>query len=68
MAEYLDAIVDTLKAPDGQHPEPGLPGRERFFRRGVGPRRWMRVVVEFRGDHDRVVTAFGHDNDPPEQL
>jgi IS5 family transposase len=40
------------------------PGRERFFRRGVGPDRWMRVVVQFRGKQDHVVTAFGQSNDP----
>jgi hypothetical protein len=28
------------------------------------PFRWMRVVVEFAGDADRFVTAFGQDNDP----
>ena len=44
--------------------DPEVAGRERLFRRGVGPQRWLRVVVEFRGGHDWVVTAFPQENDP----
>jgi uncharacterized protein YuzE len=29
------------------------------------PYRWMRVVLEFAGDADRFVTAFGQDNGRP---
>jgi hypothetical protein len=41
-------------------------GRERYWLRGRAPFpfRWMRVVLEFAGDADRFVTAFGQDNDP----
>ena len=31
---------------------------------GHGPDRWLRVVVEFAGDFDRVVTVFSQTVDP----
>lgn len=62
MSEYLADTMATVEMPD--HREPDLQaGRERYFRRG-GPLRWIRVVTEFSGDFDRVVTAFPQSNDP----
>jgi hypothetical protein len=63
MRGQLDAVLTALKAPD--HYEVDLfPGRERYFKRGVGPDRWLRVVVQFCNDHAAVVTAFGQRNPP----
>ncbi len=67
MIDHLEAIQATIAIPDYREPDPNNVGRERLFRRGVGPDRWMRVVVEFRGDHDWVLTAFPQRNDPREQ-
>jgi hypothetical protein len=62
LANYLFDIVLTIEHPD--HREPDIrPGRERIFRRG-GPDGWIRVVLEFAGDFDRVVTAFPQAIDP----
>lgn len=62
MSEYLEETMTTIKTP--YHREPDLrAGRERYFRRG-GPERWIRVVTEFHGDADRVVTAFPQSDDP----
>jgi hypothetical protein len=60
-----DMLLETIRQPDFQEPDP-YPGRERYWRRCRAPFsfRWMRVVVEFAGDADRFVTAFGQDNDP----
>jgi hypothetical protein len=63
MADHEEAVLRIIDSPDFREDDP-RPGRERFFRRGVGPERWMRVVVEFAGEKDRVVTAFGQTNDP----
>jgi hypothetical protein len=62
LESQLDLVVDTLRSPDHREPDPRV-GRERFFRRG-GPETWVRVVVEFKGSFDRVVTAFPQSNDP----
>ncbi|HEU5142053.1 MAG TPA: hypothetical protein VFU04_02735 [Solirubrobacterales bacterium] len=62
MAERLVDLLQTIEQPE--HREPDVrPGRERLFRR-VGPAQWMRVVLEFNLDFDRVVTAFLQSNEP----
>lgn len=52
----------AIEQPDYREPD-AKPGRERLFKRG-GPDRWIRVVIEFAGDFDRVVTAFSQAVDP----
>jgi hypothetical protein len=62
MSGSLTDIVLTIEHPE--HREPDLhPGRERLFRRG-GPDKWIRVIVEFCGSFDRMVTAFSQAADP----
>jgi hypothetical protein len=63
MRGQLAAVLNALKTPDYYQVD-SRPGRERYFKRAVGPDRWLRVVVQFRGDHDVVVTAFGQSNPP----
>ncbi len=62
MTEYLDETMAAIGAPDDREPDVRA-GRERYFRRG-GPLRWIRVVTEFSGGVDSVVTAFPQSNDP----
>lgn len=62
MSEYLAETMTAVKAPDHREPDPRA-GRERYFRRG-GPLRWIRVVTELAGEHDRFVTAFPQSNSP----
>ncbi len=61
----LALLRRMVRRPDLQEPDP-RPGRERFWLRTQPPFRfrWLRVVVEFKDDVDRVVTAFGQDNTP----
>jgi hypothetical protein len=40
------------------------PGRERYYKEGVGPQNWLRVVLKFDGAVDRLVTTFGQPDDP----
>jgi hypothetical protein len=62
MVDYLDGVMDVIRAPDHRETDPRV-GRQRYFRRG-GPEIWLRVVTEFAGAVDRVVTAFPQSNDP----
>ena len=39
--------------------------RGRFYRSGVGPSRWLAVVVDFTEDPARIVTAHGFRKDHP---
>lgn len=65
MRERRDTLLEAIRHPDFQEPDPH-PGRERYWLRcrAPFPFRWLRAVVEFAGDADRFVTAFGQDNDP----
>lgn len=62
MADSIQDIVLAIEHPTHREPDV-IPGRERLFRRG-GPQRWIRVVIEFCGGFDRVVTAFPQAVDP----
>lgn len=63
MVRHQNAILATVSQPDYRRRDP-RPGRERYYRRGVGPSRWYFVVVDFNHDPARVVTAFGTRRDP----
>lgn len=56
MLDHLGSVMETIADPEHREPDP-RPGRERYFRRG-GPERWIRVVAEFAGRRDRVVTRL----------
>ncbi len=62
MVDRLSDVVATIERPELRENDP-RPGRSRSFRR-CGPERWLRVVVEFRGERDAIVTAFPQANDP----
>lgn len=64
MAVHRDGVLATVGAPEHRDPDP-RPGRERYWRRGLGPSRWLLAVIDFETDPARVVTAFGNRKDPP---
>ncbi|MBV9339053.1 MAG: hypothetical protein JO243_24455 [Solirubrobacterales bacterium] len=61
---HRDAVLDVVAAPDHRGPDPRT-GRERYWRRGLGPSRWLMVVVDYVSVPARVVTAYGNRKDPP---
>jgi hypothetical protein len=63
MAAHVDAILAAVEHPDLREDDP-VPGRERFYRRDIDPRRWLRVVVDFNDSPAFVVTAFVQHNRP----
>lgn len=65
MRGELDLLLTAICNPDFQEPDP-RPGRERYWlcTQPPFPFRWLRAVVQFEGDVDRIVTAFEQDNDP----
>lgn len=64
MAPHRTAVIATITSPEHRQPDPHA-GRERYWRRGRGPSRWLLVVVDFDVDPARVVTAYGNRKDPP---
>ena len=65
MRGQLDLLLTAIRNPDLQEPDP-RPGRERYWLRTQPPFPfgWLRAVVQFEGDIDRLITAFGQDNKP----
>jgi hypothetical protein len=63
MLQHVAAILDAISRPDAREDDPA-PGRERFYRRDLDPRRWLRVVVDFSETPAFVVTAFVQDYKP----
>ena len=61
MVGQAAAILDAVGRPDLREDDP-VPGRERFYRRHLNPRRWLRVVVDFNESPAFVVAAFVQDN------
>ncbi len=64
MAPHQAAIMAAIAHPDHREDDPRS-GRERYWREGFGPSRWLFVVVDFGETPGRVVTAFGRRDDPP---
>lgn len=56
LVDYLPDLLETLEWPDYRELDP-RPGRLRYVR-FVGRRSEPRVVTEFAGEKDDVVTAF----------
>ena len=55
--DYRAEVLDTVAAPDHIEPDP-LEARRRYYRRRVGPSRWLLVVVSFEQEPGRIITAL----------
>jgi hypothetical protein len=63
LADEVELVLPVVARPDHREADP-QPGRERFYRRDLDPRRWLRVIVDFNDRPAWVVTAFVQDNPP----
>ena len=64
LTDSLDEVIETLKNADVIEADP-RPGRQRYYRRLVPSGRvWLRVVTEFAGSRDLLITAFEQDTVP----
>jgi hypothetical protein len=62
MIGLLGQVIAAIEDPALREPN-ARPGRKRHFGRG-GPLGWIRVVTEFAGPVDRLVTTFPQRRDP----
>jgi hypothetical protein len=63
LAGHLEAVLEAVGRPDHVEPD-SLPDRKRFYRRNVGPSRWLLVVVSYEQEPARIVTALANRKDP----
>ena len=59
----LELVSGTIETPDHTEPDPRV-GRHRYYRRQVGPSRWLLVVVSYEQEPGRVITALATRKDP----
>jgi len=64
MEPHRAGLMTTVSSPEHRQPD-RRSDRERYWRRGLGPSRWLLVVVDFNTDPARVVTSYGNRKDPP---
>ncbi|MBI2167889.1 MAG: hypothetical protein HYU28_00075 [Actinobacteria bacterium] len=64
LANFLDAVLETVRAPALRVPGRNE-GEEWFYLDGVGPSRWLKVVVRYEaGRGGWIVTAFARRSMP----
>jgi len=58
LLHLIEELLQTIECPDAITPDP-LSGRWRYWRSGIGPTRWVRIVVAWEeGGPPWIVTAF----------
>ncbi len=65
LAAFRDDILLAVTAPEMTTGDHRYPARWWFYRSGVGPSRWLAVVVDFTEDPARIVTAHGFRKEHP---
>jgi hypothetical protein len=65
MGRHLQDLLITVARPDHDEPD-RLAGRWRYYRRHLGPSRWLFVVVSYEQAPGRIVSALGVRKDPHE--
>jgi hypothetical protein len=65
LATFRGDILLAVSVPETTTRDRRYPARWRFYRSGVGPSRWLAVVVDFTEDPARIVTAHGFRKEHP---
>ncbi len=63
LVAYQEEVLETVSGPDHVEPDPRV-DRRRYYRRRVGPSRWLLVVVSYEQEPGRIVTALATRKDP----
>ncbi len=64
VASHIDDALRAVSAPDHVAADPGSAVRKRFYLRGVGPSRWLLVVVSYEQTPARIISVFANRKDP----
>lgn len=63
LAGHRADVLGTVSEPDHAEPDPRT-DRRRYYRHGVGPSRWLLVVVSYEQRPGRIITALATRKDP----
>lgn len=63
LRDQLEQVLGTVRKPDHVEADPQA-DRRRYYRRRVGPSRWLLVVVSFEQQPGRIITALATRKDP----
>lgn len=63
LAPHLSDILEAVRRPNRRMPG-RLPGEEWFYLEGMGPSRWLKVVVHYERGLGRIITAFARRSMP----
>lgn len=63
LTSFQAEVLRAVQAPDERRTAP-RDNEQWFFLRGVGPSRWLQVVVAYEDDRGFIATAFGRRKDP----
>jgi hypothetical protein len=61
---HLSDVLQAVTKPDHVAADPIVAARTRYYARGVGPSRWLLVVVSYEQVPARIVSAFANRKDP----
>ena len=64
IVEHRAEVLRAVSAPDHVAHDPIFEQRTRYYVRGVGPSRWLLVVVSYEQTPARIVSAFANRKDP----
>lgn len=64
IAAYEAEVLRAVASPDHVASDPHFERRTRYYARGVGPSRWLLVVVSYEQTPARIVSAFANRKDP----
>jgi len=63
MVPLIEEVLDVVRHPDVITPDPKH-ARWRYWRTGLGPTRWVRVVVAWNTHPPEIKTAFPDGDEP----
>jgi hypothetical protein len=63
LRDLLELVLKVVGAPDHVEPDPQA-DRHRYYRRSVGPSKWLMVVVSYEQEPARIITALALRKDP----
>ncbi|HWX87955.1 MAG TPA: hypothetical protein VNX67_07265 [Solirubrobacteraceae bacterium] len=64
VAEHRADVLRAVSIPEHIAADPIFEQRKRYYARGVGPSRWLLVVVSYEQTPARIVSAFANRKDP----